>query len=392
MRSSWIEVDLDALRRNTEFVKSRIASGTKFLAAVKGNAYGHGAVPCAKVFEEQGADYLGVAIAEEGKELRENGIQLPILIFGTTFPDCFDLLFDYDLIPNVFTEEQAEELNKMALERGTKLTIHISVDTGLSRLGFVLNETLTDTIQRICEMPGLKVEGLFSMLATSEFYPDTEYAQMQFDKFNKLYDELVSRGVEIPLRHICEGGGTVCYPQYHMEMVRPGTPLYGMACVDNYGEIQGNHMWGVMSVKSRLACIRPVKTGTYAGYGISWQAQRDSVLAVVPLGFVDGVSRIASGRGFVLVHGRRCPIIGKVCMDQMTIDITDIEDPQIGDEVVVMGRQGDSEITVAEAGGFAGTTDTEYSCRMGRRLPIYYIGEKAEEYAGAAALSAVLNQ
>ena len=180
MRSSWIEVNLDAIRNNTKYVKSRIAPGAKFLAAVKGNAYGYGAVPVARVFVEQGADYLGVAIAEEGKELRENGIKVPILVFGATFPDCYDLLFDYDLIPNVFTVEAAEELSRMAVAKNTTLTIHVSIDTGLSRLGFVIDVPhVVDDIEKICKMPGLNVEGLFSMLADGEDFPNDEYSFVQ---------------------------------------------------------------------------------------------------------------------------------------------------------------------------------------------------------------------
>lgn len=389
MRSSWVEIDLDALRKNTEFVKSKMAPGAKLLAPVKGNAYGHGIVPCSKVFLEMGAEYLGVAIAEEGKELREAGITAPILVFGITFSDSYDLLFDYNLIPNIYIEEQAAELSALAVERGTTLKIHISVDTGLSRLGFNYEDDLPETIQRIYKMPGLEVEGIFSMFAACEFWPDATYCWEQYNKFIALTDKLESMGVHIPLRHMCDGGGTLAYPEFHLEMVRPGTPLYGMYSGDNFGLIQDGHMHPVMSVKSRLGCVRPVKKGTYAGYGLSWQAEKDGVLGVVPLGFVDGVSRIASGRGFVLIHGVRCPIIGKVCMDQMIVDISGVDDPKVGDEVVVMGRQGSEEIDIVEAGGFAMTTDTEYSCRMGRRLPIYYTGEKAEEYCGEFALSAV---
>ena len=373
MRSSWIEIDLDALRKNTEFIMRRLAPGAKLMAPVKGNAYGHGAPRVAKLFRDAGATSFGVAIPEEGVELRQAGITEPILIFGYTFDDSYDLLFDYDLIPNVFTMEQAEQLNEVAGKKGKRLTIHVSIDIGLHRLGFDLDETTAEKVKAISEMPNLYLEGIFSMFATGYNYPDTTYCRMQFGKFMGLCDQLKAMGVQIPLRHICDSGATLLFPEMHLEIVRPGTYLYGTDCGAVHTYFPEVVVHPAMTVKSRLACIRKIPAGDFVGYDCSWEAKRDSVIAVVPCGYVDGTSRIASNKGFVLVGGKRCPIIGNICMDQMMIDITEIEDPKIGDEVVLVGTQGGETITLGEAGEFGGTTDTEYICRQNKRLPIYYI-------------------
>lgn len=372
MRSSWIEIDLDALRKNTAFIMKRLAPGAQLMAPVKGNAYGHGAPRVAKVFKEMGATSFGVAIAEEGVELREAGIQDPILIFGYTFEDSYDLLFDYDLIPNVFTVEQAEQLNELAGQKGKRLTIHVSIDIGLHRLGFDLDETTADKVKAIAEMPNLYLEGIFSMFSTGYSYPDTDYCHMQFRLFMDLCEKLENMGVHIPLRHICDSGATLLFPEMHLEIVRPGTYLYGTDCGDVHTYFPEVVVHPAMTVKSRLVCIRKIPVGDFVGYDRSWEAKRPSVIGVIPCGYVDGTSRIASNKGFVLLHGKRCPIIGNICMDQMMLDITDVEEPKIGDEVVLVGTQGEETITLGEAGAYGGTTDTEYICRQNKRLPIYY--------------------
>lgn len=367
MRSSWVEIDLDALRKNTAIILKGLTPGAKLLAPLKGNAYGHGAVQCARVMAEMGASYFGVAIPEEGVELRKAGFQQPILIFGYTFDDSYDLLFDFDLIPNVFTLEQAEELNALAASRNHRLTIHVSVDTGLSWLGFPLDETTVDTILKIAAMPNLYLEGVFSMFATGYNDQDDTFCRLQFSRFTQLCDQLEEAGYHVPLRHICDGGATFLYPEMHLDMVRPGSTLYGNF---SFPYIE---CYPVMSVKSRLAAIRRINVGDTVGYERNWTAQRPSVIGVVPCGFVDGTSRIASNRGCVLLHGVRCPIVGNVCMDQMMIDITEVADPKVGDEIVLCGTQNGVTLSQVEVGEFSGTSDTEYVCRQGRRLPMVYL-------------------
>ena len=373
MRSSWIEIDLDALRKNTEFIMNRLAPGTRLMAPVKGNAYGHGAPRVAKLFRDAGATSFGVAIPEEGVELREAGIQEPILIFGYTFDDSYDLLFDYDLIPNVFTMEQAEQLNELAGKKGKRLTIHVSIDIGLHRLGMDLDDNTAGKVKAIAQMPNLYLEGLFSMFSTGYSYPDTDYCHEQFRSFMDLCGKLETMGVKIPLKHICDSGATLLFPEMHLDIVRPGTFLYGTDCGAVHTYFPEVVIHPAMTVKSRLACVRKIEAGACVGYDRSWQAQRPSVIGVVPCGYVDGTSRIASNRGFVLLHGKRCPIIANICMDQMMIDITEVDDPKVGDEIVLVGTQNGETISLGEAGEFGCTTDTEYICRQNKRLPIFYL-------------------
>ena len=375
MRSSWVEIDLDALRKNTAIILKGLAPGAQLLAPLKGNAYGHGAVQCARVMAEMGAAYFGVAIAEEGVELRKAGFEQPILIFGYTFDDSYDLLFDYNLIPNVFTMEQAEELNALAAERNCRLTIHVSVDTGLSRLGLPLDDSTVEKILSIASMPNLYLEGVFSMFATGYDDQDDTFCRLQFNRFMQVCNQVEEAGYHIKLRHICDGGATFLYPEMHLDMVRPGSTLYGNF---SFPYIE---YYPVMSVKSRLAAIRKIQPGDTVGYERNWKAERPSVIGVVPCGFVDGTARMASNRGCVLLHGVRCPIVGNVCMDQMMIDITEVADPKVGDEIVLCGTQNGETITLVEAGEFSGTSDTEYVCRQGRRLPMVYLeGGKVVEY------------
>ncbi|MBE5785096.1 MAG: alanine racemase [Clostridiales bacterium] len=374
MRSSWLEIDLDALRFNVEYIRSFMKPETKMLIAVKGNAYGHGAVRCSKLFEEMGVEYLGVAIPEEGVELRRAGIKLPILIFGYTFDDSYDLLFDYDLVPNVFTMEQAAQLNALAAEKGKKLTIHVSVDTGLSRLGFSYNDMTVENILAVTKMENLHVEGIFSMFAAA-YGEDDAYAKLQFSRFKAVCDELKEKGADIKIRHMCDSGATYRFPEMHLDMVRPGTSVFGQYCFDWSKEKP------VMSVKSRLASIRTIEEGTKVGYGCTYTAAKTTVVGVVPCGFVDGTSRLASNKGHVLLHGVRCPIIGRVCMDQMMIDITEVDAPKIGDEIVLCGTQNGVTISQEDAGNISGTSDTEYVCRQSRRMPLVYLeGGKVVDY------------
>lgn len=375
MRSSYVEVDLEALRKNAAYLRQKLSPGARLLCAVKGDAYGHGLVECSRVLAQCGADFFGVALAEEGVQLRQAGISTPILVFGYTFSDNYDLLFNYDLRPNVFTLEQALELNALAGQRGVRLSVHLSVDTGLTRLGFTLNEATPALFKRIAELPHLFVEGLFSQFATVDLYPERSFIDLQLRRFLDLCKTLEGMGVRIPIRHICDSAATLLLPEAHLDMVRPGTSLFGMYCCEAFEHMPGAVVYPTMALKSRLAMVRPIPAGTPVSYNSTWVSPRSGVLGVVPCGFVDGISRIASNQGFVLLHGRRCPIVGNVCMDQFMIDITGIDQPRVGDEIVLVGAQGSEEITLAEAAGWAGTSDTELAARFGKRLPRIYLNQ-----------------
>lgn len=376
MRPSWIEINLDCIRENMKQIRAHLKPETKFLATVKGDGYGHGGAEIAKAVSLAGVDYFGVAFAEEGIALRQAGIKEPILLYGRTFSGDYHMLFDYDLVPNVFSLEQAKELSAEAQKRGTKCVIQISIDTGLHRLGFDWDDHTKAKIAQIYSLPGLKIEGVFSMFANSRvsvehMKRDISVTEMQFERFSQLCEELEKDGLHIPLRHICDSAGTMLFPDMQLDMVRIGSSLYGLSITDC--PIDGLDVRPAMSVFSRLANIRHIPRGEAAGYNGRWTAMRPSVIGVVPFGTVDGMTSLASGRGAVLLQGQKCPIIGEICMDQMLIDITDIEHPRIGDEIVIVGAQGNAEITAQEAASCAGLEDLEYLCKMGKRSVVYYV-------------------
>lgn len=384
MRPSWIEVDLDIMKKNAEQIRSRLRPGTKFLATIKGDGYGHGAVETARALSTVGVDYFGVAFAEEGAKLRAAGITEPILIYGRTFQDSFDLLFDDRLTPNLFSVDQAKELNAEAERRGAKLTAHVSIDTGLHRLGLDWNDAVKAAVKDITALPGLEIEGIFSMFSNSRVSADfikrdTYVTELQFNRFAQLCAALEQDGVHIPLKHICDSAGALLFPHMQLDMVRIGSALFGTYITDL--PIEGLEVQPAMSVFSRLASIRQIGRGELVGYNGGWTAMRPSVIGVVPFGTVDGMTSLASGKGSVLLHGQECGIVGEICMDQMMIDLTDVENPEIGDEIVVIGSQGSRRITVQEAASCAGLEDLEYLCKMGKRSSIIYVegGRRSNE-------------
>ena len=372
MRAAWSEIHLEAIRKNIRYLMSRIGPETKFMGVVKADAYGHGFTPVARILEQEGASHFAVAIVQEGIELRQNGFRQPILLLGHTFEEDYPAVLDYDLMPSIFTRHQAEALNHYAGVRGKKATIHLKIDTGMGRLGFMLNESLEGTITEITKMPNLIVEGIFSHLATAPQISDTRYCDDQFDKFCKLLDRLEQKGVKIPIRHISNSGATILFPRMQLDMVRPGTAIYGLYPGPELQEMPDVPMCPGMEIKAKLAHVKPVPAGTRVSYSGSFETKRTSVLGVVPLGYVDGVFRNLANRGWVLVHGQRCPMVGNICMDQFVIDITDIADPRVGDEVVLIGRQGDEFISAEEVGEWAGTISIEVLCGLGKRMPMIF--------------------
>lgn len=376
MRSSWIEVDLSAIEDNVRTIRSFLKPAVKLLATVKGNAYGHGAAEVSRLLERLGVDAFGVAFAEEGVTLRESGITKPILLYGRTFSDSYGLLFDYDLTPNIFDVENALEISEEAVKRGKTLKVHVSIDTGLARLGIDLKDGTKEIIEQIMDMPGLEVEGIFSMFANSRVRSgfektDTQMCIKQFEKMADLRNQLEKDGRKISCWHIADSAAAMLFPQTQMDMVRIGSSLFGAWITDVMPK--DISFRPAMSIHSRLACVRQLPAGQPVGYNGSYVTEKPAVLGVVPFGTADGLSGKASGGSFVLLGGIKCPIIGDTCMDQVIIDISEVKDPRIGDEVVIIGRQGDEEITARETAESAGAEDLEYLCRMSLRSPIRYI-------------------
>ena len=372
MRAAWIEVDLKALRENIRYLKSRMRPTTQCMAVVKADAYGHGLLPAARVFREEGCSQFAVALVQEGVALREGGIQEPILVLGHVFPEEYRQLLACGLTASVDTWEQAEELSAAALEAGTVALVHLKIDTGMGRLGFLPTQDSLETIQRIVRLPGLRVEGIFTHFATAPQIADQTYCWQQFRLFEEFLDKLEKRGVRIPLRHASNSGATILFPQMQLDMVRPGTALYGLYPGE---ELEGRPeipLQPALSVKAKLARVKPVPAGTRVSYSSTFITSRPSVLGVVPMGYVDGIFRSLANKGEVLLHGQRCPMVGNVCMDQFVIDITHVENPQVGDEIVIIGQQGEETVSAEEIGRKAGTISIEILCDLTGRMPVLY--------------------
>ena len=365
---SFAYIDLKAIKSNFDALKSRTSPGTKALAVVKADAYGHGAVRVAKALESR-ADYFAVAVIEEGLELRNAGIKKPILILSFTSPYQFEQLINNDLIPSIYCYEDAEKLSQTARKLGKKAVIHVAVDTGMSRIGFRDNEESADTVKKITELPFIEVEGLFSHFACADA-TDKASALSQKDRFDSFISLLEKRDVNIPIKHICNSAAIIDFDT-HYDMVRMGVSLYGMYPSDEVFKDRIT-LKPAMEVVSHVIHIKVVEAGTKIGYGHTYTAPENRTIATVCIGYADGFNRAFSNKGYVLIKGKKAPITGKVCMDQIMVDITDIDGVEIGDHAVVLGKSGDEEITAEQLGEMCCSFNYEVVCTfMPRVIRLY---------------------
>ena len=371
---TWAEIHMDRLEHNYRTLRAPLAPGVKFLGVVKANAYGHGAVPVAYKLQELGADYLAVACLSEAIELREVGISLPILILGYTDPSFTEELIHYGITQCLYNAELAEGFSAAAVKAGGTLKVHLKADTGMSRLGFLANESgcadAAAGIAAAARLPGLEPEGLFMHFSDADTCP--EYSEMQIARYGALCEELESKwGLTFPIRHCAASAATFFYPEAHFNMVRPGIVLYGhhpdkttVDCAD---------LQPVMEVKSRVASVKAMPKGTCVSYGRTYTLERDSVIAAVPIGYADGLHRTLSGKLEMLIHGKRVSQIGRICMDMCMVDVTDLEGVRIGDEVTLFGSQDGAELPLEEMAQKAGTITYELLCAVAPRVPRLYL-------------------
>ncbi len=372
MRPAWIEISLPALRHNVSAFRKTLRGRAEIMGIIKANAYGHGAIKVAEILGEEGVERFGVALLQEGIELRENGITKPILILGYTPEEDFADILNYDLATTLYTLRQAVQLDQRAREKGKTALVHIKVDTGMGRIGFLPTQESVIKIKRIAALSNLKVEGIFSHQAWAD-NPDGTFAERQFKRFQKFLGRLREEGLRFKLTHMANSATTINYPRMHLNLVRVGISLYGL-----YPDIQmaihpGIDLQPVMRVKAKLIHVKEVPEGTPISYGCTFTTSRKSLIGTIPMGYADGIPRALSNRGEVLVRGRRCPIAGRVCMDQFMIDLTDLGKGKVGEEVVFLGRQGKDTITADEIAEKAGTINYEIVTRMSPRLPRIYI-------------------
>ncbi len=363
---SWIELDYSALRKNVSELRSIMPDGCKLLAIVKDEGYGHGSFEITKELSGLGVDAYGVATVEEGIAIRKFGVKGMILVLGYTDPCRVKDLKKYDLTQTVFDIDYAEELNA----QGKKIKVHIGIDSGMHRIGIGVNDI--EAVASVYSLKNLSVEGIFSHLCVSDskIEDDIEYTKKQISSFNSLIDTLKAKGLPVKTQHIQASYGLLNYPEIKSDYARMGISLYGADSEYGYEKSIDISLSPVMSIKTKIIQLRTYQPGEPIGYGRAFITERESRIAVLPIGYGDGIPRCLSGKASVLVCGKRAPMIGRICMDQLMIDVTDIPEASVGAIATLIGRDGDEVITAEEVASKAGTITNEIFSRLGRRLNI----------------------
>lgn len=371
-RRIWAEIDLKNLEHNYHTLRAMLPQGCKLLAPVKADAYGHGAVPVAQRLETLGVDYLAVACLDEGLELRRAGIKTPILILGYTDSCWAEELIANDLTQGVFNEEAAIALSQAAVKAGKPLKVHLKADTGMTRLGLLCDEAdLAATVEiaaRMHALPGLDWEGIFTHFSDAD--GSEEYTMLQFTRFLDLLKALEEKEITFPIRHCAASAAMLNYPCTYLDMVRPGIAFYGHYPDPSCEGLDGPGLAPLMTLKTRVLSVKDVPAGTAVSYGRTHVLERDAKLAVLGIGYADGLSRKCSDKLNVWIKGSFAPLVGRVCMDLCMIDVTDILGVAPGDEVEVYGPH----VPVEAAAELAGTIQYELLCNVSKRVPRIYIG------------------
>lgn len=362
------EINLDAAAYNFRNMKENLAEGTKIIAVVKTDAYGHGAVPIAKMAESY--DFLwgfATATAEEALLLRRAGIQKPILILGYVFPDAYEEIIRYEIRPTVFTLQSAKLFSEEAARQRKTVYIHIKVDTGMSRIGFKDDETSAEIIKEISRLPYVDTEGLFTHFAKADEKDKTD-ARKQLARYLKFSERIHEKGVEIKLRHCSNSAGIFDLPEANLDVVRAGISIYGLYPSEEVNKLAIPIM-PVLALKSHLVYIKEIEAGTAVSYGGTFVAEHPMRVATVPVGYGDGYPRSLSNKGYVLIRGQKAPIIGRICMDQFMVDVTGIPQAREGDMVTLIGADGGMALAMEYLGELSGRFHYELACDIGKRVP-----------------------
>ncbi len=362
----YAKIDLNAIVYNISKVQKVVGEGVSVYAVIKANAYGHGALQVARALEKKVAGFC-VATAEEALALRDAGIKNPILIVGYIFPGSSEALIMEDITLTVFDYETAETLSMMAGRLGKTVKVHIKLDTGMGRIGFLPCEQSVETVSQIAKLPHLEIEGLFSHFACAD-ETDKTSAKAQLDAFIRFSEQLEGKGVHIPVHHMSNSAAITDLPDARFNMVRCGIATYGLYPSDEVNR-QALKLKPAMSLHAKVTYVKTVPAGTPISYGSTFVTERETVVATVPIGYADGYPRSLSGKGYMIIRGKKARVLGRVCMDQLMVDVTDIEGVCRGDEVIVMGQGVDTE-TVAR---LSDRLHYELICDIGVRVPRVYI-------------------
>nr|MBQ8252726.1 alanine racemase [Lachnospiraceae bacterium] len=366
-------VDLDAIKSNLESIKQNIAEDTKILAVIKCDGYGHGAVQIARELEQIPYIYgYATATEEESHILRQCGMKKPIVILGYTFPESYERIVRENIRPTVFRRDQAEQISEAATQAGRTVKVHIKVDTGMSRIGVLPDAEGISFVKYVMGLPGLEVEGIFTHFATAD-EEEKEPTLRQIRTFCDFCDKAEAEcGRKIPLRHCSNSAGLIEYPQANMNLVRAGIILYGLWPSDVVAKDKV-HLTPVMTLKSHIVYVKEIEEGTPVSYGGTYVAGDRRKIATIPVGYGDGYPRGLSGKGYVLVHGKKAPIVGRVCMDQFMVDVTGIDGVENGDEVILIGREQEQELSMEYLGDLSGRFNYELACGLAKRIPRVFV-------------------
>lgn len=377
VKRTWAEISLNAIEHNYNVIRNKVADDTKVCCVIKADGYGHGAVELSQIYEKLGADFFAVSNIDEGIEIRKSGSKLPIVILGYTPVSEAENLAEYDISQAVFSLEYAKELSEKCVEEDCICKMHIKVDSGMSRIGFMCQEFPRDeySIEEICEaccLPNLEVEGLFTHFCVSdEDAEGREFTNKQYENFIHVRDSLKKRGVDISVVHCSNSGAIEDYPETCCDMVRAGIILYGLAPSSKLADRLD--LVPAMTLKTVVAFVKEVQKDATISYGRTFTADRKMKIATVPIGYADGFIRQNAKDGYMMVNGKKAKIVGRICMDQTMLDVTDIEDVKTGDEVVVFGTGENGEPTADSLAENTGTINYETVCLVGKRVPRIYI-------------------
>lgn len=377
LKRTWAEVSLNALDHNYDVIRAAVNPKTKICCVVKADAYGHGASYVSREFQKKGADWFAVSNLEEAIQLRRTGILRPILILGYTPPQMAERLQELSISQSVFSTEYAKELSDCAIAAGVRVRIHVKLDSGMSRIGFLYQNPERDSeslaeIEAVCKEPGLIPEGIFTHFSVADDgHPGEDFTMQQYACFDGAVKELQRRGITFEIRHCSNSGAVVDYPQLDLDMVRPGVILYGLLPSDQMQ--RSLDLQPAMELKTVISQLKTVEPGTSVSYGREFVTERKTVLATVPIGYADGYPRRLHDKADMLVCGKRARVVGRVCMDQVILDVTDIPGVHTGMTVTIWGRDGDDEVSVDEIAKLDGTIHYEMICLVGKRVPRVFL-------------------
>jgi len=368
-------VNLNAIRHNLQEIRQNINPDTKLMVIIKADAYGHGAVPLAKAIGDSDfADAYGVAIIEEAMELRNAGITKPILILGYTSEEQYDLVVAHDVAQTVFQYEMAKALSEEAIRQGKTAKIHIKLDTGMGRIGYSINPDSINEIKKIAQLDNIEIEGIFSHFSCAD-ENDKSYTLKQIDKFNKFIEQLEKENIHIPVKHISNTAGIIEFKEANYNMVRCGIATYGIYPSDEVSK-EKVKLIPAMELKTHVIYVKDVEAGVGISYGATYITDKKRRIATIPVGYADGYSRNLSNTGKVIIHGQYAPIVGRICMDQFMVDVTDIADVKQGDLVTLLGKDEDAYISAEELAAWSHSFPYELVCTIGKRIPRVYIDDE----------------